>query len=210
MAEVLTVQVRDSRGKRNARRMRHSGQTPAVLYGHGKESVSLALPTDQINSVIRHGSKLIELKGNVTDSVIIRALQWDAFGSEVLHVDFMRVDADERLVVEVSVELRGESPGTREGGVVQHVLHQVEIEAPVASIPDKLHVNINSLQLDQVLTAADIEDMPPGAKLLTEADRVIAQCVVPAAEPEEEAAEGDTAEPEIIGRKEGEGEEEAS
>ena len=209
MSEVLMVQVRDSRGKRNARRMRHAGQTPAVLYGHGKESVSLVLPTDQIKLAIRHSSKLIELKGDVADNAIIRALQWDTFGSEVLHVDFMRVDADERLAVEVPVELRGESPGTREGGVVQHVLHLVEIEAPVSLIPDKLHVNINSLQLDEVLTAADIEDMPTGAKLLTEADRVIAQCVVPAAEPEEEAEEGETAEPEIIGHKDDEGEEES-
>ena len=152
------------------------------------------------------GGKLVELKGDVSDSVIIRELQWDAFGSEVLHVDFMRVDADERLTVEVSVELRGEAPGTREGGVVQHVLHVVKIEAPVASIPDRMHVNINSLQLDQVLTVADIEDMPSDAKLLTEADRAIVQCVVPAAETEEEA-EGETAEPEVIGRKDDEGEE---
>ncbi len=187
MAEVLTVQVRETRGKRNARRMRQTGQTPAVLYGHGKEVVSLTLPTDQINSAVRHSSKLVELKGGVSDSAIIRDLQWDAFGSEVLHVDFMRVGADERLVMEVPVELRGEAPGTREGGVVQHMLHSVEIDAPVASIPDKLHININSLQLDQTLTASDIEDMPPGAKLLTEADRVIVQCVVPAAAPEEEA-----------------------
>ena len=81
MSEVLMVQVRDSRGKRNARRMRHAGQTPAVLYGHGKESISLVLPSAQINSAIRHGSKLIELKGDVADNAIIRALQWDAFGS---------------------------------------------------------------------------------------------------------------------------------
>ena len=209
MSEVLTVGMRESRGKRNARRMRHSGQTPAVLYGHGKESISLVLPTDQINSAIRHGGKLVELKGDVSDSVIIRDLQWDVFGNEVLHVDFMRVDADERLTVEVSVELRGESPGTREGGVVQHVLHVVKIEAPVASIPDRMHVNINSLQLDQVLTAADIEDMPSDAKLLIEADRVIVQCVLPAAETEEDAEE-DSAEPEVIGRKDDEGKESES
>ncbi len=206
MSEVLTARVRDSRGKRNARRMRHSGQTPAVLYGHGKESISLVLPTDEITSAIRHGGKLVELKGDVSDSVIIRDLQWDVFGNEVLHVDFMRVDADERLAAEVAVELRGESPGTREGGVVQHLLHFVKIEAAVASIPDKLHVNINSLQLGQVLTAADIEDMPSDAKLLIEADRVIVQCVVPAVETEEEV-EGETAEPEVIGSKDDEGEE---
>jgi len=206
MSEVLQVEVRDSRGTKNARRMRRSGHTPAVLYGHGKEVISLTISTDEINAAVRHGSMLVELKGAVKENAVINALQWDVFGTEVLHVDFKRVDADERLVVEVQVELRGEAPGTKEGGVVQQPLHAVEIDAPVSAIPDKLHININDLHVDQVLTAGDIEDLPEGVKLLTEADRVVAQCQMPLEQPEEAAEAEGTAEPEVIGRKEEEGE----
>jgi len=208
MSEVLQVEVRDSRGTKNARRMRHAGHTPAILYGHGKEVISLTVPTDEINAAVRHGSMLVELKGAVKGNAVINDLQWDVFGAEVLHVDFKRVDADERLVVEVQVELRGEAPGTKQGGVVQQSLHTVEVDAPVSAIPDKLHININDLHVDQVLTAGDIEDLPEGVKLLTEADRAVVQCQVPMEQPEEAAAEGATAEPEVIGRKEGEDESE--
>ena len=204
MTEVLAVQVRETRGKRNARRMRQTGQTPAVLYGHGKEVISLTLPTDELNKVIRHGAKLVELKGGIADSAIIRDMQWDALGNDVLHVDFVRVKAGERLAVEVTVELRGDAPGMNEGGVIQHLLHRVDVDVPVSAIPEKLHVNINSLQLDQVITAADIEDLPTDAKLLTAPDSVVVQCVTPAVAPDDEAIEGVSAEPEVIGRKEGE------
>ena len=207
MTEALAVQVRETRGKRNARRMRQTGQTPAVLYGHGKEVISLTLPTEELKTIIRHGAKLVELKGGVSDSAIIRDMQWDALGSDVLHVDFVRVKAGERLEVEVTVELRGDAPGVNEGGVIQHLLHRVDVDVPVSAIPEKLHVNINTLQLDQTLTVADIEDLPADAKLLTAPDSVVVQCVTPAAEPDDEAVEGVSVEPEVIGRKEGDEEE---
>jgi large subunit ribosomal protein L25 len=117
----------------------------------------------------------------------------------VLHVDLNRVSADERVIVELSVELRGAAPGLKEGGVVAHLLHSVEAECPVIAIPEKLQVNINHLKLGDTLTVANME-VPAGVKILTPADEIVAQCVLPTEEKEETGADAG-AEPELIGRK---------
>ena len=201
MAEVLNVGTRAELGKRNSKRLRRSGHVPAILYGHGQESLSIALVEEEFSRALRHGAKLFELKGPVSDTAIVREIQWDPFGIEVLHVDFMRISTDERLTLEISVELRGEAPGTKEGGIVTQLIHTVEIDTTPVAIPDRLHLNINSLQLGQSLTAADIEDLPQGATLLTAADTILVQCELPSEEVEEEPGLGEGAEPEVIGRK---------
>ena len=89
--------------------------------------------------------------------------------------------------------------------MVEHLLHELEIQCPAAAIPERFVVNVNSLGLDESVTAGQIE-IPQGAKLLTEADRMVVQCVLPAVEEDAEAEIGETAEPEIIGRKAEEGE----
>ena len=109
--EVLEVQIRDSRGTRNARRLRQAGSVPAVLYGHGQETVNLSVSSEQFVAAIRHGSRVVALAGAVDQTALIRDVQWDTFGIEVLHVDFARVSASELVTTMVQVELRGEAPG---------------------------------------------------------------------------------------------------
>lgn len=207
MAETLHVKTRDSFGTRNSRRLRNEGIVPGVLYGHGGEVVRLAVVNDELAAAVRHGSRLVELQGVVSEKALIRELQYDVYGLEVLHVDFARVSEHERIEVTVPVELRGEAPGIKDGGVVVHVLHQIEIECLATAIPDKLSLSINHLELKQSLSVKDLV-LPEGVKVLAEEDTVIAECNEPKAEAEETgAAEG--AEPELIGRKaEEEGEEE--
>jgi large subunit ribosomal protein L25 len=203
--DVLNVAVRTTRGSRAARRMRDAGSVPAVLYGHGEGSVSLTLRIDQIEAALRHGSRVVNLQGELSENALIKDIQWDAFGSQVLHVDLTRVSATERIESKVLVELRGEAPGTKQGGVVEQPCHEVDVEFDMSNITDRLSLTINDLELDQTLTAADLE-LPAGAKLLTEPETVLVQCVLPQEMPEEAAlAEG--VEPEVIGRKEEEGEE---
>jgi large subunit ribosomal protein L25 len=206
MAEVLNVQVRPTRGKRDARRQRKAGSTPAVLYGHGKETVALSVPADEIDSLLRHGSRVVTLSGAVAEQAFIRDLQWDTWGTHVLHVDFARVYEHELVEVEVPLELRGEAPGMKDGGVIDQLVHQVKIECEVTLIPDKLFVNINQLKLGESITMA-VLSLPERSKLLHDLDTVVVQCVQPAAEVEEEAVAAEGAEPELIGRKP-EGEEE--
>ena len=83
------------------------------------------------------GAKMVDLTGAVTESALIRELQWDTFGTDVLHIDLMRVDASELLTVEVPVELRGEAPGMKSGGVVKHAEHKVEIEIAASDVPER-------------------------------------------------------------------------
>ena len=208
MAESLHVHRRETRGSRNAKRLRAGGRIPAVLYGHGGENVSLTVPAEELATAIRHGAKLVELAGEVQDSAIIKEAQWDAFGLELLHVDFTRVVAGELLETTVRVELRGDAPGAREAGIVEHQMHEVQIECPVTAIPEKLTLRINELGLGESILASDLA-LPDGTKLLTEPSTMIVHCTVPAAPVEEEAvAAAEGVEPEIIGRKaEEEGEE---
>jgi large subunit ribosomal protein L25 len=199
MAEALSVQTRDTHGKRHCKRLRRQGLVPAVLYGHGESNVSLAVSHDELAAVLRHGGRLVDLKGGVNETALIHKLQWDTYGADVLHVDFTRVSADERIEVTLPIELRGEAPGVKEGGVVQHLLHDVGIECPATSIPDKLVVNVNHLNLGGTITLAQVP-LPEGARLLAEPEEVVVQCVEPAAEAVEAAAP-EAAEPEVIGRK---------
>jgi large subunit ribosomal protein L25 len=209
MPEQLIAQRRDTRGSRRARRQRAAGSIPAVIYGHGKETISLSIPAEQMLAALRHGGHLVDLGGDVTESALIRAVQWDALGAHVLHVDFTRVEAGEVVEITLRVELKGTAPGTREGGVVEQLQHEIEIECPVVSIPDKLTLNINALMLGSEIRAKDVP-LPEGAKLLIDPETIVVECHEPMAELEEAAAPAaaEAAEPEVIGRKaEEEGEE---
>lgn len=203
MSEVLEVTSRELSGKLNNRRLRNSGKLPAILYGHGKESVSLTLEADQLETSLRHGAKVVELKGAAKGQALMQDIQWDTFQQYALHVDLLRVDATERITVEVQVALRGQAPGENEGGVVQQLLHKIEIETTPADIPDQLHLSVNDLHLNGSLKASDIEDLPSGAKVIDDGATIV-QCVEPTVVPDEEEAVGTGAEPEVIGRKEDE------
>jgi large subunit ribosomal protein L25 len=211
MALSLAVQPRETKGKHRNRRLRQAGQIPAVLYGHGLECVPLSVEADVLTSAIRHGSRLVGLTGAVNESAFIRELQWDTWGTHIVHVDFTRISEHEIVEVRVSVELRGEAPGVREGGVVVQLIHEVEIACPASAIPDKLNVNINHLALDQKILLKELE-LPQGAKVLAaDLEAIIVECIVPVEQPEEAAGEAAAGEPEVIGAKPSEegGEEES-
>jgi len=208
MAEALKVEVRKTRGKRNSRRLRKRGSIPGVLYGHGQENVCLSVPADALDTLVHHGNRLVTLTGAVDESAFIREVQWDTWGTHVVHVDFTRISEHEKVEVGVAVELRGEAPGVKEGGVIEHLIHELELECPAGSIPEKVKVNINELKLHESITVADL-GLPSGATALMEPTAVIVQCVEPVVAPEEEVAEAAPGEPEVIGAKEAEEEETA-
>jgi large subunit ribosomal protein L25 len=209
MAEMLHVQIRDTRGKRNARRDRLAGQLPAVLYGHGKETLSLLLSADEFQAAMRHGARLVNLTGAAEEQAFIRQLQWNTWGTSVLHVDFTRISEHEKLRVRVVVELRGEAPGLKAGGIVKQQVHELQIECEATALPERLYVNVNQLELNGAITIAQLEP-PPGVVVLGDVETIVVECVEPMEMIEAEAAAPGEAEPEVIGRKkEEEGEEES-
>ncbi|HEV3005791.1 MAG TPA: 50S ribosomal protein L25 [Pirellulales bacterium] len=200
MSEILKVELRQTRGKRHAKRMRLAGAIPAVLYGHGEQNLSLTAQAEAVQAIVRHGARVVDLVGAVSEKAFIRALQWDTYGVDVLHVDLTRVSADEKVEVTVSLELRGEAPGVRDGGVVSQLLHQVKVECLAIAIPERLHLSINGLKLGDALTVANIE-LPSGTTMLTEAEAVVVQCLEPKVEEEAAPPLAEGVEPEVIGRK---------
>jgi len=169
-----------------------------VLYGHGEETVSLSIATDEIGALLRHGGRVVELQGAVTGNALVRAVQWDSVGSGVLHLDLTRVSTGEMVDTTVPVKLRGTAPGTKQGGIVEHVLHELEIRCPVTTLPEELQVSINHLELGQTIHVSDLV-LPEGARAVADATAVVVHCVLPAAEQETAAAAA--TEPELIGRR---------
>jgi large subunit ribosomal protein L25 len=201
MADSLNVTLRDTRGTRDARRMRRKGGIPAVLYGHGEANHCLILVADEMAAVVRHGGRVVELRGAVNEKAFIRAMQWDTYGLEVVHVDFTRVSEHERVEVKVSVELRGQAAGVKDGGIVEHFVHEIEIDCEALSIPDRIELSINDLKIGDSITAAELK-LPSGVNLVSDPESVVVQCIEPRAEEEEAAAAAPTGvEPEVIGRK---------
>ncbi|HEX5470576.1 MAG TPA: 50S ribosomal protein L25 [Lacipirellulaceae bacterium] len=207
MAQVLRVESRKSLGKRNNARLRRAGKLPAVLYGHGENAVSLALAADQFEASLRHGARVVDLDGDATGKALLQDVQWDTFFQHVLHVDLLRVRAGEKVRVDVPIELRGEAAGVLEGGILEQIIHSIEIEVPLDVIPDKLHLNVKNLQIDGHLTAKDIIDLPAGATILSDEDEMIVHCVKRAEEEVAAGEEGAAAEPEVIGKAKEEEEE---
>jgi len=204
---TLAVKLRDGHGKRVNRRLRQSGQVPAVLYGHKEKVKSLMLSGEQLDAAVRHGNRFVALSGDVSENAFIKDIQWNTWGTEILHVDFARVSEHEKVHVTVAVELRGEAPGVKAGGVVKHVLHSIELECEAASVPEKIIVNINHLEFGQTLHISDLE-MPQGAKPLIDPATAVVSCVAMVEVSDEETAAGEGDEPEVIGRKKAEDEEE--
>jgi len=204
MSEQLNVRLREETGTRRNRKLRASGFVPAILYGHGEKNVALSVAADEFDAVLRHGARLVNLTGGVNESALIRELQWDTWGQHVVHIDFTRMSAQEKVEVAVPIELRGEAPGIREGGMVEQTLHEIRLECPAAQIPEMFVVNINELNLGDSIGVSQLE-LPKGATVLEEPDATIVHCIEPPTEamPEEEA-EAVAGEPEVIGEKEGE------
>ena len=200
MAELFQSELRDLTGSANTRRLRRSGQVPAILYGHGKENVSLSLVSKQVQAAIKKREKLVQLEGAVTENALVKAVQWDALGSEVIHLDLTRVDENETVEVTVVIVVKGTAPGLAAGGRVNRTIRRTQITCPVMKIPSEIELNLSTLELNGSLTLADIE-LPEGTQLVAAPETVVATCteIVVVEEETADDATGDAAEPELIG-----------
>jgi large subunit ribosomal protein L25 len=214
MAEafVLDVQDRKSLGTNAAKQLRKQGLVPAVIYGHGEETASLSVPGDVLHKAIRQGIRIFDVTvSGAVQKALLRDVQWDSLGHDVLHADFYRVSADETITLEVKVELRGTAPGVTAGGVLVLQVHSLSVECLIINIPESIRVPINELQIDQAIHVRELK-LPEGVTVKNDPDAIIVQ-VSKKVEEEEAAVVAPAAEgtePEVIGRtKEDEAEEEA-
>lgn len=212
MAEtlVLNAQERSKHGTRVSRKLRKDGLIPAVIYGHQEANVSVAVKADEVNKAIRTGARLVDLKigDKSLEKALIREVQWDYLGADVLHVDFARVAADETITIDVRVELRGIAPGVAHGGNLVQPLHSLHVECLVTNIPDSIRVSIVELDLNQAIHVKDLK-LPEGVTVRNDLDAIVVQVVPQQAEAATPVPGAESAEPEVIGRakedEEGEG-----
>jgi len=215
-AYELTAQLREQRGTAHSRRLRHQGQVPAVVYGAGKDNVSLTLDhTTMYRSIAVEAfhSNLLNLSvGGKSEQVILRDVQMHPFKPQILHLDFQRVSATEKLHMKVPIHVLGGdvAPGVKtEGGIVSHLITEVDISCLPKDLPEFLEVDISGLELHQAVHLSDIK-LPEGVDMTAFAhgseDLAVAN-VAPAKiieEEVEEAEEGELLEGEAEAEGEGE------
>lgn len=207
----VLVHTREESGKNVSRRIRAGGNIPAVLYGADRPTVPIVVPRTTIQEVFRHGASentIFVLKRAESDQqrhARIREMQIDPVTREVLHIDFQRVLMDQKLRVSIPVEPVGTPTGVKdEGGVLDFVSREVEVECLPGNIPEVIEVNVEALAIGDNISAGELS-LPKGVELTEDADRVIVSVAYPdrIEEPEDEddeLLEAVREEPELIGR----------
>jgi large subunit ribosomal protein L25 len=196
----VTVKPRAELGSRANKRLRDSGFVPGVIYGHKEAVVPITLPKKELRGHLDRGAHLFDLAlDGKSEKVLIKEVQFDHLGMEVIHVDFARVSLDEKVKVTVPVELKGEPKGEAEGGVLQQIINELEVECLVTDIPDAIRHNVSDMAMNDSIQIKDLK-LPPGVRVLQDEDLMVAT-VREIVEQTAAAVEGETAEPELIGRK---------
>ncbi len=208
---LLKGEVREQLGSKSSEKVRSAGRIPAIIYGHKQEPVAISLDAHNLVEGLHHGHRLVDLQiGSKKDKVLIKAIQHDYLGKNIIHVDLMRVDVSERIKVKVPLELKGTAAGTHEGGIIEEHVDRLEVECLVTEIPESLVVSVKEINVGDSIHASDVE-LPSGVKLMSSPTTLLITCsLVAAAKSTEELEEEAPVTPEIIGEvKEGEEGEEA-
>ena len=196
----LSVEERPERGSREARRLRRAGFVPGVLYGGSHdETVTFKVGQRELRQVLVDGSALIDVKIGAEKSVpaIVKDQQLHPVRGEVIHVDFLEVRLDEKIHATVAVELEGteEAPGVKEGGVLEHVTRELNIEALPTDIPERVVVDVSGMDIGATLTLSEVS-AAAGVEFLDDPDETTIATVVPPTEVEEPEIEEET---ELVG-----------
>jgi len=215
VSEVILHAKKRTVTRSKVKTLRNVGILPAVVYGAGIESTPIELDLRETSKVLAHvgASTLISLKlENANHQVLLRDVQRDYIRGDILHIDFLKVSMDVVIRTEVPLELIGVSPAVKElGGLLVSGLSEIEVEALPGNLPDRIEVDISSIEsMDDVITVADLE-IGEGIQVLTSEDEVLASVVYQEEEEIEEEVEELVEvemEPELVERGKREGDEE--
>jgi large subunit ribosomal protein L25 len=198
MADVtLTAQRRSGSGKRPAGRVRREGLVPAVVYGLGSDNVSVSVPSRELLHILSGATgmnTLINLSIDGTSELAMaRQLQRHPVKGTLLHVDFVRVRADQTIQAEVPVHLAGDAEGASRGGVLEQLVHTLTVEAKPSDFPPAIEHDITALEIGGQIYVRDLA-IPAGVTVLQSEDDLVAQISAPRVAEAEEGAEGEAAE----------------
>jgi len=201
---IVNAEKRESAGSLHSRRLRRAGRVPAVLYGHKQDTVLISLDEKEARALMESGAHVATVRlGDNQEQALIKEVQFDALGDEILHLDLARVALDETVEVHVEIVLHGEPKGVGEGGILDQPLKTLNMTCPVVSIPDRLIVEVSHLEIGDHLNVAALP-LAESMKALVAPGTIVAMVRAPAIEEAEEVPveEEAPAEPERIGEEE--------
>jgi large subunit ribosomal protein L25 len=190
----LEAEKRDGTGKGVARKLRAHGQVPAVLYGHGMAPVSVSVDAKDLGHALHTdagANVLVDLHvGSDKHLVLAREIQRNHLRGDFLHVDFLVIRRDEKITVQIPINVEGESPGVKQGGVVEHHLWEISAESLPGDVPQSIEVDISKLEIGDSFRVGDLATLEE-ITILTPAEETILSVVTPQVlEVEEAEAEG--------------------
>jgi large subunit ribosomal protein L25 len=197
---TIAAEGRATRGKNEARRLRVSGRAPAIIYGTGKDPVAVAISPKEVNKILLsstgHNSIFdITVDGGAPEPVMIVDWSYEPVKGDLLHIDMQRIDLAKRIKVKIPVHVHGDPKGVKQqGGILDVVTREVEVECLPDDIPADFRLNIAALEVNQSIRASDLP-MTNSMKLLGHPETVIVHVVAPKIDPDAAAAAG---EPEVI------------
>lgn len=205
---ALQAELRERIGSKAAAADRKRGRIPCIVYGHKEQPVAISLDAHDFLLGVHHGHRLLDVTVNgATEKMLIKELQFDHLGRNVVHVDLIRVDVTEMLKVSVPIELKGVAKGVHDGGVVESNTDHLDIECLAINIPGSIVVLIKDLGVGESIRAGDIK-LPEGVKLVTAPETPVVNCRVVAEVKTTEQLEAETpVAPEVITEKAPKGEE---
>ncbi len=205
---VLNVEKRTDRGTRAAKRLRRTGFVPGIFYGSDSESLAIKLDEKELRKALATGSQLFDVtveSGNA-EPAVIKEHQRHPINGASLHLDLMKVKMDEEIQASVPIVLEGgeEAPGVKEGGIIEHVTRELNVEALPSDMPEQITVDVSGMEAAETFLLDQLPEQP-NCKILDDPELVIATITVPKEEeePEPEIEE----EAELIGEEVPEGEE---
>ena len=206
----MKAEVRTSAGSRSSRGLRREGRIPAVLCGHGVETRPLHVSVREFDEARKQHARVILLQlAGATEPAIIHDVAWDTITQEPLHVDFQRINMNEKVVVEVPIKTKGPSKGEAEGGILVVQLDQVRVRCLPLEIPDQIDVDIRALLQHDSIHVKDLV-LPKGLEAVDAPEALVLSIVEPKKEelPVPGTAEVAPTEPELIVKAPKPGEEE--
>jgi len=204
----LKAEIRTKLGKGEVKKLRKTGLIPAVCYGEGEKSIHLEVQLHDLHKALstsRGENAVINLKisgGHIKDrTVIVKEVQYDPIRDTIHHIDFQHISLTEVIKVEIPIHAKGDSPGVKEGGVLEHLLWELEIECLPTQIPERIDVDISKLAIGDSIAVKDLI-LPPDVKVIQEPEELVIQVAAPKEEVVEEVtSEEEVTEPEVITRE---------
>jgi large subunit ribosomal protein L25 len=181
-AAKLEVRSRVADGSRAARRLRRSGQVPGVVYGGGGESTGFEVDARELRLALASSGAVLDLSvdGKKATPVVLKEAQRDHVRGETIHVDFLRVRLDEAIHAVVPLELTGtdDAPGVKEGGVLEQITREVNVQALPTAIPESIQHAVGEMQIGETITLSAVA-VPEGVTLLDDLEETVVATLSP-------------------------------